>query len=149
MNERLSQHIILVEALLFLLPLSLLSVWYAQLWIRLYHYAGLNEVSFDLGIISLFAAIAIQALAWVVIARFMIGGRRALVDLSDRLFAVLSASSVVVVAGVLKTAAYSMNIPLPDLGFGQLLDIAIWGTPALIPFSHIAIERHCAQRDVA
>jgi hypothetical protein len=30
MNERLSQHIVLVEALLFLLPLSLLSFWYAH-----------------------------------------------------------------------------------------------------------------------
>ncbi len=149
MNETISRAMVLFESIILLAPLSLLNVFMLDLsatQIFLQREPPINGVmtAVDLATLSfciaLIVSMVVQILAWIVVVRFVVGGRASLCAIRPLLFSFLTTAALFV---CFATLASSTDI-LALLGVNDSLKPAIGimarGLPALIPYLHIAVE---------
>lgn len=140
MNEALSRGLAALQALLILLPLTLLAGFYlvfmaAVVWdthdlMPWYGYAA--------ALLALAASGCLLCL-WHAVLAFAVGGRAGLARVDRRAFAALVAGACIAVLGAV------CALPAPWLGLPEastLYAVFAYGLPALLPALHVALERH-------
>lgn len=139
MIESRSKLLVLAEAVLFLAPVTLLTIWYSILLVGLYWY-GLADAPAGAHVAPAFTFIGliIQIFAWWAVAVFLFRGRLGLSKLNSAcVFAIYIGAVLVIVGGLSVMLNYIFKT-------STTLNISAFGLPALIPFGHIALEHRRA-----
>jgi hypothetical protein len=145
MKERTSKIILFIESLVFLVPVSLLTLFYALFLIPLYR-SGLASEPWEAQAVPVFTllGLVLQLCGWRVIAAFLVDGRDGLRRISKRyIYAIILGAALVALSGLV-VLLMLLEFELPD-SFG-LLSANYLALPALIPFTHIMLERWRSQR---
>jgi hypothetical protein len=141
MNERVSRLLVAIEALCFLAPITALTVGYSRLLINLYLF-GLAHQPAEAHITTafVFIGLVLQLLAWWTLANFVLRGREGLASVNRTCIgAIYVGAGLAIVGGVSLVLAFAFGGTL-----AASLSVNAFGLPALIPFAHVALERHYA-----
>jgi hypothetical protein len=150
MKERTSKLLLLVETVIFLVPVSLLTALYALSLTAMYASGGLRTEPLEAHAVPIFTFVGLilQLCGWRVVAAFLIDGRQG----------IRAVATIYVYASVLGAAivaASGLAFLLLLAGFERplfgLLSVNYLALPALVPFIHAMIERWHSrrQRDAA
>lgn len=145
MKERTSKQLLLVEAVIFLVPVSLLTALYALFLIPMYVSGGLLKEPLETHTADMFTFVGLilQLCGWRVLAAFLIDGRQGI-----RAIAPIYVYASVLGAAIV--AASGLAVLLLLAGFERrlfgLLSANFPAVPALVPFIHVMIERWHSQR---
>jgi hypothetical protein len=149
-KERTSKLLLLVETVIFLVPVSLLTALYALSLTAMYASGGLRTEPLEAHAVPIFTFVGLilQLCGWRVVAAFLIDGRQG----------IRAVATIYVYASVLGAAivaASGLAFLLLLAGFERplfgLLSVNYLALPALVPFIHAMIERWHSrrQRDAA
>jgi hypothetical protein len=145
MKERTSKTLLLIESMLFLLPLSVLTGIYALFLVQMYKSGGLTQEPWQAHAASgfTFLGLALQICAWRVIAAFLHHGRDGIRRVAKLyLYAITAGAALVTISGGV-VVLLVLGIELPELAILSPNYLAI---PALLPFLHVMLERWSSQR---
>lgn len=145
MKERTSKMLLFVESLVFLVPVSLLTLFYAVVLIPMYR-SGLASEPWGAQAAPAFTflGLALQLCGWRVIAAFLIDGRDGLRAISKGYIHAITVGAVLVVLSGLAFLLMVLEFEVPD--FFGLLAVNYLALPALIPFAHVMLEWRRTQR---
>lgn len=131
MPEKFSRTMVLIEAILFLIPLALISLVGFVIATRNAHF-----------ILPIILFGGVQVLAGGVVIDFVIGGRESLRDFGLSKVIIFSVSAFFVLFASLVSS--SGEYGYEELGDNLIafIDVGVWGFPALVPFVHLLLERH-------
>ena len=133
--------LLFVEALVCLVPVSLLTVLYAVFLIPMYVSGGLGKEPLEAQAVPLFTVLGVvlQLCGWRVIAAFLIDGRQGIRTVPTiYIYAIVFGGLIVAVSGLVVLILLA-GVELPD-SFG-LLSANYLAVPALVPLIHVMIER--------
>lgn len=135
MKETYSKVLLIVEALVFLAPVTLLSLWLAAALV-----ASAGEPQ---GAAPLFALVAIAAIGccWWAVGVFVIRGRAGIAKLGIGCVIALYAGAALAIAGGVAFAFAGIG----DSSLYSTLALDVFGLPVLVPFVHLEIERRMAR----
>lgn len=146
MKERTSKKLLFVEALVCLVPVSMLTILYALFLIPMYVSGGFGKEPLEAHAVPLFTVLGVvlQLCGWRVIAAFLIDGRQGIRTVpAIYIYAIVLGGLVVAVSGLIVLILVA-GVELPDY-FG-LLSANYLAVPALVPLIHVMIERWCGGR---
>ncbi len=138
MPESLSRVLLVIEALVILLPTTLLALYGSVFFIGAGIGEGIGHIR-RMPLLLDFAALAALFALWSLVFRFVRGGRRALRASSRTQWATVGMGAVLALLGLVVVWAdpsFPGSTSLWEWGVGLLS----FGSPALIPLAHLAIE---------
>ena len=137
--------LLFIESLVFLVPVSLLTLFYAFFLIPMYR-SGLASEPWQAQAVPAFTflGLALQLCGWRVIAAFLIDGRDGIRTISKGYIHAATLGAVLVAFSGLVVLLMSLEFEIPDL-FG-VLSANYLALPALIPFTHVMVERWRSQK---
>jgi hypothetical protein len=142
MSERASKTLLLIESVMFLVPVSMLTLFYASFLVSMYRDAGLAKEPWLAHVAPAFTflGVALQLCGWRLIAAFLIDGRPGIRRVARFYIGAASfGAALVAVSGLVVLLLMVFELELPDsLG---LLSVNYVALPALIPFVHVMLER--------
>ena len=136
--------LLFIESLVFLVPVSLLTLSYAVFLIPMYR-SGLESEPWGAQAVPAFTflGLALQLCGWRVIAAFLIDGRNGIRAISKGYIYAITLGAALVALSGLVVLLMSLEFELPDV-FG-LLSANYLALPALIPFTHVMLEYRRSQ----
>jgi hypothetical protein len=146
MKERTSKMLLLVEALVCLVPLSMITGLYAFFLVPMYFSGGFGKEPLEAHAVPVFTllGVVLQFCGWRVIAAFLIDGRQGIRTLpAIYIYAIVFGGFLVAISGVVVLILLA-GVELPD-SFG-LLSANYLAVPALVPLIHVMIERRTSGR---
>jgi hypothetical protein len=145
MEERTSKILLLIESLVFLMPVSLLTLFYALFLIPMYR-SGLASEPWGAQVAPVFTVLglALQLCGWRVIVAFLVDGRGGIRAISKGYIHAITAGAALVALSGLVVLLMVLELELP--GPVVLLSVNYVAIPALIPFIHVMVERRASQR---
>jgi hypothetical protein len=146
MKERTSKMLLFAEALVCLVPVSMLTGLYALFLIPMYASGGLGREPFEAHAVPLFTVLGVvlQLCGWRVIAAFLIDGRQGIRTVPAIYIYAIVFGGLIVAASGLVVLTLLAGVELPD-SFG-LLSANYLAVPALVPLIHVMIERWSGRR---
>jgi hypothetical protein len=146
MSERLAKKLLCIEALIFLMPVSVITLLYAVLLIPMYQDAGLAKQPWQAHAAPVFTflGLGLQLCGWRLIAAFVIDGRAGIRRVSSFYIHAVSLAAALVVISGLVALLLLLELELPDSAAVLLVNCT--AIPALIPFLHVMVERWMSRR---
>jgi hypothetical protein len=140
MKERTSKQLLLVETILFLVPVSLLTGLYALFLVPMYSSGALLKEPLEAHAVPMFTVVGLilQLCGWRVIAAFLIDGREGIRAVAPIYVYASALGAVIVAASCLAFLLMVAGFERPLFG---LLSVNYLAGPALVPFIHVMIER--------
>lgn len=145
MSERISKRLLLIEAVIFLAPVSAVTGFYSMLLI-MHQHRGSGEDPWLAHVVPAFTflGMGLQICAWRLIAAFITDGRAGIRRVSNFYIYAVSVGAALAVMSGLVILLMVLELELPELVAVLLVNyVAI---PALIPFLHVMVERWMSRR---
>lgn len=142
MTEGRSKLLLALEAAVFLWPLTMLTGLYSALLLsHFWHGFGNEPIEQQIPSLFVFLGLLIQTCGWWGILRFLFLGRAGIARLNKFCVGAMYLGAVLAVVSGLTLVLTTVIEGSTLLG---LLQVNLFGLPALVPFIHLEIERRRA-----
>jgi len=145
MKERMSQTLLLVEAVTLLAPITLLTTFYSLALLAMYG-NGLSREPAGAHVVAgfTFLGLILQLCGWRIVIAFLAKGRRRIAYVPRIYFYVVGLGAVLVLVSLLLLILAATDVELPTYAYELMVNYI--ATPALIPCCHVLAERVFATR---